>query len=314
MRILVVGAGAVGGYFGGRLLAGGRAVTFLVRPRRAAELAERGLAIRSQLGDVDIPSPPTITADALRQPYDVILLSCKAYDLEGAIESCAPAVGPETSILPVLNGIRQLEILDARFGSNAVLGGLCIISSALDSEARIVHFNDLHGLVFGERDGRRSGRVERIAAEFSGCNFEPRMSEMILQEMWEKWVFIAAGAGLTCLMRATVGDIVAAGAAGLAITLLDECAAIATKNGYVPREEWIARSRAMFTTPGSLLTASMFRDIERRGPIEADHMLGDLLRRGGTAPTDGTSLLRVCYLHLKAYEARREREAKSAAG
>jgi 2-dehydropantoate 2-reductase len=309
MRILVVGAGAVGGYFGGRLLAGGRDVTFLVRPPRAAELAERGLAIRSQLGDVDIPEPPTITADALRQPYDVILLSCKAYDLEGAIESFAPAVGPETSILPVLNGLRQLEILDAHFGGSAVLGGLCIISSALDSEGRIVHFNDLHGLVFGERDGSRSGRVERIAAEFSGCKFEARISEMILQEMWEKWVFIAAGAGLTCLMRATVGDIVAAGAAGLATRLLDECAAIATANGYVPREEWIARSRAMFTTPGSLLTASMFRDIERRGPIEADHMLGDLLRRGGTA--DDTSLLRLCNLHLKAYEARREREAKS---
>jgi 2-dehydropantoate 2-reductase len=311
MRILVVGAGGIGGYFGGRLLEAGRDVTFLVRPRRAAELARTGLAIRSPLGDIDLPPPPAVAADALRDPFDLVLLSCKAYDLAGAMDSFAPAVGPKTAILPLLNGMAHLEALDARFGASYILGGLCLISAVLDPDGRIVHLNETHTLSFGERDGSRSARVEAIAATLSGARFEARHSEAILQEMWEKWVFIATGAGITCLMRAAVGDIVAAGAADLATTLLDECASMAASQGFPPRTASIVRSRAMFTAPGSTLTASMFRDIERRAPIEADHIIGDLLRRGGSQEGDSL-LLRITYAHLKAYEARRAREASTA--
>jgi len=115
MRILVVGAGAIGGYFGGRLLEAKQDVTFLVRPRRAAELAESGLNIRSRFGDATIPSPPTVLAENLRETFDLVLLSVKAFDLESAIESFAPAIGPNTGILPLLNGMRHLDILDNRF-------------------------------------------------------------------------------------------------------------------------------------------------------------------------------------------------------
>ena len=163
----------------------------------------------------------------------------------------------------------------------------------------------VHNLSFGELDGSRSARVEAIASVLAGSRFASRLSEAIVQEMWEKWVFIATGAGITCLMRATVGDIVAAGAADLVTKLVDECAAIATRQGFSPSESSIQRSRAVFTTPGSLLAASMFRDIEHRAPIEADHVIGDLLRRGEAADSP---LLAVVYAHLKAYEARRARE------
>jgi 2-dehydropantoate 2-reductase len=305
MRILVVGAGAIGGYFGGRLLEAGRDVTFLVRPRRATALAKSGLSIRSRLGDVDLPAPPTVTADALRGPYDLILLSLKAYDLEAAAESFAPAVGPDTAILPLLNGMRHLDVLVARFGGGHVLGGQCLISTVLDAEGRVQHLNDTHLLAFGERDGSRSERAEAIAAAFAGARFDTRLSDGILQEMWEKWVFIATCAGITCLMRGTVGDIVAAGGADLATGLLDECAAIAAKEGFRPSDAALARSRAMFTAAGSGLTASMFRDLEGGGSIEADHIVGDLLRRSeGASP-----LLRTAFVHLKTYEARRAREA-----
>lgn len=313
MRILVVGAGSIGGYFGGRLLNAGRDVTFLVRPRRAAQLAKTGLVIRSPLGDLDLPASPTITAEALRdrEPFDLILLSCKAYDLEGAIGSFAPAVGPNSAILPLLNGIRHLDILEECFGPNRVLGGQCVISTVLDPEGRILHLGAFHSLSFGARDGSRSEQIETIATELSGAGFDSRLSESILQEMWEKWVFIAAGAGITCLMRSSIGDIVTAGAGDLAAALLDECAAIATGQGFAPSEASTQRSRSMLTASGSGLTASMFRDIERGAPIEADHIIGDLLRRGETQ--DGTPpLLRVAYAHLKSYEARRAREAASA--
>jgi 2-dehydropantoate 2-reductase len=311
MRILVVGAGGIGGYFGGRLLEAGRDVTFLVRARRATELARAGLSIRSALGDVQIPAPPTVTAERLSGAFDLIVLSCKAYDLAGAMTAFAPAVGRETAILPLLNGMGHLDALQARFGGEPVLGGQCLISTTLDAEGRILHLNDTHSLSFGERDGSRSRRAEAIASAFSGAHFETRLSQSILQEMWEKWVFIATGAGLTSLMRATIGDIVAAGAVDLATALLDECAAIAARQGFPANEAAMQRSRAIFTAPGSALTASMLRDIERGAPIEADHVVGDLLRRGGKDSASG-ALLRTAYLHLKAYEARRVREASLA--
>ena len=310
MRILVVGAGAIGGYFGGRLLAAGRDVTFLVRPRRNAQLAKSGLVIRSRFGDVSLPAPPTVTADSLREPVDLILLSCKSYDLQSAADSFAPAVGPNTAILPLLNGMGHIEYLGGRFGAAAVLGGQCVISVTLDGDGHILHLNDTHGLSFGEQNGETSPRVEAIASTFAGANFESRLSKTILHEMWEKWVLIATMAGSNCLMRAAVGDIVAAGAENLSLALLDECAGIATAQNFAPSAAAMTRNRGMLTMPGSTFAASMLRDVERGAPTEADHILGDLIRRGGSGgggPND-FPLLRIAYAHLRAYDARRKRE------
>jgi 2-dehydropantoate 2-reductase len=311
MRILVVGAGSIGGYFGGRLLKASRDVTFLVRPRRAAQLARAGLQIRSPCGDISLRAPPTVSAETLRTPFDLVLLSCKAYDLDGAMDSVAGAVGPETAVLPLLNGIAHLDALAARFGTARVLGGLCLISSVLEPDGRIEHLNEAHLLSFGERDGARSARTIAIESALSGARFEARRSDTILQEMWEKWVFIAATAGITCLMRAAIGDIVAAGAADLATALLEECAMIAARNGYPPRAESMHKSLQVLTAAGSPITASMFRDIERGAPIEGEQILGDLLRRAGKEAADH-SLLRIACAHVRAYAARRSREASAA--
>jgi 2-dehydropantoate 2-reductase len=306
MRILVVGAGAIGGYFGGRLLEAGRDVTFLVRPRRAAQLAETGLVIRSPKGGFERPRPSTVQAEALDEPFDLVLLSCKAYDLDDAIRSFAPAVGPRTAILPLLNGMHHLDVLEQRFGRAAVLGGQCVISVVLNESGHVVHLNDIDRLSFGERDGPRSARATAIEAALAGARFDARLSEAILQEMWEKWVFIASLAGITCLMRASVGDIVAAGGAELAGALLAECAGIAARQGFAPSDASLQRSRTMLTTPASALAASMLRDIERGGSTEVEHVLGDLMRRGGTGQ-DPQSLLRAAYVHVAAYEQRRAR-------
>jgi 2-dehydropantoate 2-reductase len=307
MRILVVGAGAVGGYFGGRLLAAGRDVAFLVRERRAAQLARTGLVIRSSLGDVNVSSPPTVTAGKLHEPFDVILLSCKAYDLAGAMDAFAPAVGAQTAILPILNGMAHLDRLAERFGRGHVLGGLCVISSTLDADGRILHLNDAHRLTFGDLEQPGPARADAIAATFANAGFDSRLSNAIVQEMWDKWVFLAAAAGITCLMRAAFGDIVAAGGAELSNALLAECAAIATTRGFAPSENVIKFSRGAFNAPGSPIMASMLRDIERCAPTEADHVIGDLISRAA-APVPETALLRIAYTHLKAYEARRKRE------
>jgi len=305
MRILVVGAGAVGGYFGGRLLAAGADVTFLVRQRRSEQLARTGLSIRSPAGNVDLPAP-TVMAEQLREPFDVIVLSCKAYDLEDAMDSFAPAVGRDTAIIPLLNGMRHLDQLEQRFGRNALLGGWCTISTTLGDDGRIHHLANLHSLSFGERDGAMTPRVEAIAGAIAPAQFGGRASNAIMQEMWEKFVTIGVVAGITCLMRAPIGDIVAAGADNIAEALLDECAAIASREGFPPREAMMQGTRAMVTTAGSMFAASMLRDVERGARTENDHILGDLLRRGGDPA--GYPVLRIAHAHLATYEAQRARK------
>jgi len=304
MRYLVVGAGALGGYFGGRLLEAGKDVTFLLRPRRAEALRATGLVVKSRFGDLALAAPPFVLADGIDAPFDVVVVGCKAYDLAETMTSFAPAVGPKTAVLPLLNGMRHVDELKQRFGAESVLGGLCLISATLDDAGRVRHLNDLHTIVFGELDGTASARVDAIRSDFAATKFDGRASAEITLEMWEKWVFIAAAAGITCLMRATVGEIVAGGGADFGVALLDECRAIAAANGFAPRAPAIERARTMLTAAGSPMSASMLKDIERGAAVEADHILGDLIARDPKA-APGVSLLRVAYAHLKAYEARR---------
>ncbi len=307
MRILVIGAGATGGYFGGRILQAGGDVTFLVREKRAALLAEQGLIIKSPLGDVTLRNPPTITAGKIKAPYDIVLLSCKAYDLDDAIASFAPAVGPDTVIIPVLNGMRHLDVLDAKFGKDRVMGGQCAIAAQLDDKGVIHHFIPMLSLSFGERDGGISDRARAVAAALKGEQFEATASDNIMQEMWEKWIFLATLAGATCMMRAPVGKIVSApGGDAFIRGVRDEIASIAKAAGHEPRPALIARTETMLFDKNSALTASMLRDIQGNSRIEADHIIGDLIVRAEAAkPALDVPLLRVIYTHLKAYEAQR---------
>jgi 2-dehydropantoate 2-reductase len=299
MHILVVGAGAIGGYFGGRLAQAGRDVTFLVRPKRAAELAGAGLVIKSPHGDVTLKNPPAVQAGKLSEKFDVVLLSCKAFDLEDAIKSFAPAVGPNTAIIPLLNGMRHLESLDSKFGRERVLGGLCAIAATLNEKREVVQLAPLQSLAFGERDGKLSDRVHAVAEVMASGKFDSAASETILQDMWEKWVFLASLAASTSLMRTSVGNILASpGGKDFVLGMLDECSAVATAEGHAPRAPFLERIRGTLTAEGSQMTASMFRDIKAGAPVEADHVIGDLIARGDAAKVP-VPKLRTAYTHLK---------------
>jgi 2-dehydropantoate 2-reductase len=305
MRVLVVGAGAIGGYFGGRLLQAGRDVTFLVRPRRASELASAGLVIKSPNGDVTLSQPPAVQADGLNEKFDVVLLSCKAYDLEDAMKSFAPAVGSQTSIIPLLNGMRHLDVLDARFGRERVLGGLCAIAATLNDRREVVQLQPMQSVTFGERDGKMTDRVRAIADYFAAGNFGSVASEHIMQDMWEKWVFLASLAASTSLMRTSVGNILAApGGRDFLLGMLDECSDVAKAAGYAPRAPFLERTKGMLMVEGSPMTASMYRDIKAGAPVEADHVIGDLIVRADAARVP-VPKLRVAHTHLKAYEKQR---------
>jgi 2-dehydropantoate 2-reductase len=308
MRILILGAGATGGYFGGRMLEAGADVTFLVRPRRAEQLRANGLVVESPLGDIRRPAP-VVTAEELRPEWDVVVLSCKAWDLVDAIGAMTPAVGPETKVLPLLNGLVHLDVLDEVFGADRVLGGLCQIAATLTPDGVVRHLAKMHVLAFGHRSMEQRRFCAQLDQALGGVAFTLRRSEQIVLEMWEKWVLLATLAGATCGMRATIGDIVGTkGGDWLIRTMLAEANAIATANGNATRANVLERTGSLLTEAGSTLAASMLRDVEAGGPIEVDHILGDLLRRGQEKGV-AAPLLTVAYLHLKSYEARRAREA-----
>jgi 2-dehydropantoate 2-reductase len=281
MRILVVGAGAVGGYFGGRLAQAGRDVTFLVRPKRAEQIQAQGLRILSpRYGDFTV-RPKIINAAQIASPYDVIFLSVKSYNLAGAIDDFAPAVGPQTVIFPVLNGMHHMDVLTERFGKEAVLGGVCFVSTEVDSQGRIVQLADFQSLTCGELDRRKTSRIEAVHQVFSGAGFDTAISGDILRDMWQKWVWLAGVGAITCLLRGNIGEIAAVpGGAELSLSALRECAAIAGVCGYPLSEAFVAGKKPQLTAPGSPLTSSMYRDLNEQAPVEVDSILGDLIERG----------------------------------
>ena len=303
LRILIVGAGAVGGYFGGRLAQAGRDVTFLVRPSRAKQLSRDGLRIISPHGDA-VLSPKLISADKIDAPYDIIFLSVKAYALEAAMNDFAAAVGPETIIFPVLNGMRHIDILTKRFGEHAVIGGVCLVAAEIDHQGRIVQLADFQRLVYGERNGESTPRLKALDATLQGAGFDAHLSPEIMQAMWEKWVQLASLGAITCLMRGTIGEIVAApGGAELSIDVLNESVAVATACGYKPSEKVLSRHAAAMTASGSSLTSSMYRDLRNGAPVEADQILGDFIERG-SAHGVATPLLKAAFVNLRVYQDR----------
>ena len=304
MRLLVLGAGGIGGYFGGRLAEGGTDVTFLVRPKRRAQLQRDGLRIESPLGNVQL-APHTVVADELEPGYDLILFTCKAYDLDSAIDAIAPAVRGTCAIVPMLNGFSHLDRLDARFGAAHVMGGTCQINVMLGKDGVIRHGDPLQRLIFGERTAATSARAQALADALAKTKIDWTLSANIEQDMWEKIVFLAALAATTCLFRGNVGEIATApGGPEVMERALAANVEIATREGHPPRQGLIDSARRRLTDPAGTWSASMLRDLEGGGSIEGDHIVGWMLDKARKHRVDDT-ILSIAYTHLKAYEARR---------
>jgi len=309
MKILVLGAGGVGGYFGGRMVEKGAEVAFLVRPKRAAALAKDGLRIASPHGNATL-KVQCVTQDQVKPDYDMVMVTAKAYDLDSAMDAIAPAMSGKAVLLPFLNGMAHMATLDMRFGRDQVMGGVAYIAATLAADGEVRQLGDFHRIVFGPRTKSQNGVCAALSADLAGVKFDWKQLEDIEQAMWEKWVLLATIAGMTCLMRAPVGDIVATGSGErLSLALLTESAAVARAAGFPPDPAVMANYRGMVTAKGSLFGASMMRDIESGGATEGDHVLGALLalaRKHGLE----TPMLEVATTHVEAYAARRRREAK----
>jgi 2-dehydropantoate 2-reductase len=306
MHVLFLGAGATGGYFGGRLVEAKAAdVTFLVRETRKQQLDRDGLRLESPLGGFTLKVGAVTSADDAA-PADIVVLTCKAYDLTSAIAAIRPAVGPHTAVLPLLNGIAHLDVLNAAFGRANVLGGSASIHITMLPDGLIRHAGDWCFITFGEQDGRMS---ERVMALKSAFDRSPQVKAAavpdVLQKMWDKIVLLATLAGMTTLMRANLGTIVRAGGADISRTMLERNALIAARSGFAVPEAVMAGYRKLFSDPSSGFTASMLRDLEKSAPVEADHIIGFMRERARALGVDDC-LHTIAYVHLKAYEERRK--------
>ncbi|MDP2330793.1 MAG: ketopantoate reductase family protein [Reyranella sp.] len=311
MKILILGAGAVGGYWGARLHQSGADVTFLLREMRAEKVRKEGLVVKSPKGDAVLPvkvvtkGGPNGTIEG--GPYDIVVLACKAYDLDSAIESIAPAVGKDTTIVPMLNGHAHFATLDAKFGAERVAGGLARISGMLGPNGEILH-SGASGVSFGERDGKPARKtLLDLDAACRKAGIEGGINANINQDLWDKWIMLATIAGMCASMRGTVGDIMEAedGAAIVAETL-EESRKVAAAEGHAPSDKVLAGLKTMLTSKGSKAVASILGDMEKAGPAEGKQIVGDMLARARKAGIAAPNL-RFAYAHLQAYEARRAR-------
>jgi len=304
VRILIVGAGSTGGYFGARLVQAGRDVAFLVRPARAAALRETGLQVLSPRGNFSV-TPRLVLASELDQPFDIVLVTVKAFGLPGAIDDFAAAVGPQTLILPVLNGMKHVDDLQARFGAERVVGGVCRVSTTLDAQGRIVHLAPLHELIYGELDGRRSARIEALHAFMSDAGFDAQLSTHIAQDLWNKWILLATLGGICALARGNVGEIVATDGGGDFVrAFFAEAVAVATAAGFAPGPQAADLTLGVLTAAGSPLTSSMYRDLMAGERVEADQVLGDLRARARRANVP-VPLISAAFIQLDVYQRRR---------
>ena len=311
MRFLILGAGGLGGYFGGILVRNGAEVTFLARPRRAAQLAKHNLVIKEPAGELVIPVK-TVTAGEVDGKYDVVFLTCKAYDLDSAIDAIAPAIGPGSAILPVLNGVNQIDILRERFGSEHVLGGMIIVRAEMAPNGDIVRppMNVREDAAFGELTGARTSRCEAIHATLMSAGLPSRISDDILGEMWAKFCGFCCNAAVSTLTRALAGEIATSPAgAGFVAATFDECARVCAAEGYPIANAIKEICLGLYSQPGLGYRPSIAADFEAGRPTEGEHTIGDLVRRADQRGLD-VPILRAALCNLQIQEARRHDHAR----
>ncbi|OQR56048.1 2-dehydropantoate 2-reductase [Bacillus sp. CDB3] len=301
MRILVLGAGGVGGFFGGRLVEKGEDVTFLVRNKRKQQLEEKGLVIRSINGDFSF-QPKLITKEDSTSPFDVIVFSTKAYHLNEAITDLKPFVGEDTVIIPLLNGIAHLALLQKEFGEEKVMGGLCFIETTLNNEGDVVQTSAANRLVFGEIKPQDAERMQRISKVFAGTKASFVLSENITQDMWHKYLFITVMSGMTTLMRAPIGPIrESEGGRDFIRNLFEESVQIMKSIGAPVKDNIVEDHMKTIDKISYDMKSSMQRDMEKGSLVEGKHLQGYLLDLAEQFSIEAP-VLGVVYQNLKVYE------------
>ncbi|KXZ14786.1 2-dehydropantoate 2-reductase [Bacillus nakamurai] len=302
MKFLIAGAGGVGGYIGARLAEKGNDVTFLVRQKRAEQLKQTGLTVKSEKGDVSI-NPALISAGD-KGEFDAVIIASKAYSLKQVIKDVNPFVHASTVIIPFLNGYRHYNELFDAFSKQQVLGGLCFIESALNEKGEILHTSAAHRFVFGEWSGERTERIRELEKAFADVKAEVIVSTHIEKDIWKKYMFIAAQAGVTSLFQKPVGPILdTESGRNTAKRLFAEIGAIFRSDGVPADPNLEEESYRTLTSMSYHMKSSMLRDMERGQMTEGDHLHGFLLEKAKRLSVETPVLETVC-TNLQIYDAK----------
>ena len=290
MRILILGAGAVGGYYGARLIQAGADVTFLVRPEKQRLLRKNGLVIETSDETVKL-NPATVTKESLNSEVDLVVLTPKSYDFAEAIEVVKVIQG-KPFLLPFLNGIDHLHQMDRLFGKERVMAGAAYVSTTLTADGAVQQLRDDPSFVFGARHESQKNVAEKLHNLCDKSAFKSILSLQIEQALWEKWAVLATLAGMTTLMRASMGKITNCRFGVEATTkMYDECCGVAEKSGYPISADATDRALSVLLEKGSKLTASMLRDLELNQKTEYEHILGSMVDYAKSVGAPCTSLI-----------------------
>jgi 2-dehydropantoate 2-reductase len=281
MRIAVMAAGAVGGYFGARLAQAGHQVAFVARGRQLEALRAHGLRVASPLGDVHLPGVDVTDDPAGIGPVDLVLFGVKLWDTVTAAEASKPLLGDGTGIVSFQNGVAKDDILRQALGAEHVIGGVCYISATIAEPGLIRHSGTLAKLVFGEYDGSLSPRVRQFRDACADSGIDAEVSDQIERAIWEKFVFIVGLSGTTSLARSAVGPIRSHPRARAFLhDVMAEVVQAARAQGVPLPAGYADEQLAFIDGLPAGTTSSMLRDLEHGHRLEVDWLSGDVVERG----------------------------------
>ena len=284
MRIAIYGAGGLGGYYGARLACAGNHVAFIARGAHLAAIRERGLQVRSPLGDMHLPEPVATDNPAGVGPVDLVLVAVKTWQIPDVAAAMGPLLGEHTVVLPFLNGVEASDELASVVGSGRVLGGLSKVFSKIESPGVIHHFTSNAFVEFGELDGSGSERVQSLLEVFSTAGIDAAASPAIRVELWKKLLLVSSWAGLGALARSPMGELRAdSGVRALIDRSMDEGLAVARATGHDVDRGYKDEMWAFYCAMPAEATASMQRDILQGRPSELDAWNGAVCRFGARA-------------------------------
>ncbi|WP_082235079.1 ketopantoate reductase family protein [Halobacillus massiliensis] len=306
MKIVILGAGALGAYYGARWQEAGHDVINLVREGRAGQLRENGLKVHSTMGDYEVSELNIAESPDEIEEADLVFLSVKGYHLHGTIQWLKSLVQKGAKVLPVLNGVEHLPILQKELGEEAIIGGLAYIIATLDQKGHVVHTSPFHDIVFGPLHSSQQQICEELNLACNQANMNGGQSPNILEDIWNKYMFITAFSGITTATNLPIGEIKSIPETFvIARKLLEEMKELANAHGIHLTEEHVHKAFENLKGLDHEMTSSMHQDRRKGLPLEVEHLHGGALR---LAEDHNLALpyIQTIYAMIKPYEAYQE--------
>lgn len=279
MRITVIGAGAVGGYFGGRMLEAGMDVTFLVREKRAEQLREKGLQIRSDLGEAHLHNLRLAIDPERIEACDLVIVAVKNYQLPVAIDSIRSLIAKGAKVLPLLNGVEHYDVLREAFGVEAVMGGMCQILAKLDQEGEVVQIGSVHDLSVGPLHAGQEQLGQLLKEACIGASMRISYRDDILKQIWKKYAFITAFSGVTTASRLPIGELIGCEATQKVLhNVLSEMSELAAAKEVPLADGFADHTLGLMHKMLKESTSSMHQDLMNGLPLEVESLQGGAIR------------------------------------